>query len=156
MPRKRQIIQLSEIEQSSLTKILTKKETSAREQTRARVLDLLARQERPETIANLLKVGIATVYNIQKRFLDEGFKAALKEKPRSGKPPVIKPEEKAKITALACSDAPAGYARWTLRLLADKAVEMSYIDSISAMEVGRILKKTLYSHTNKNNGVSER
>jgi transposase len=156
MPRKRQIIQLSEIEQSSLTKILTKKETSAREQTRARVLDLLARQERPETIANLLKVGIATVYNIQNRFLDEGFKAALKEKPRSGKPPVIKPEEKAKITALACSDAPAGYARWTLRLLADKAVEMSYIDSISAMEVGRILKKTLYSHTNKNNGVSER
>ena len=156
MPRKRQIIQLSETDRSSLTQILTKKETSAREQTRARVLDLLARTEHPETIANLLKVGIATVYNIQKRFLDEGFEAVLKDKPRSGKPPVIKPEEKAKITALACSDAPAGYARWTLRLLADKAVEMSYIDSISAMEVGRILKKTLYSHTNKNNGVSDK
>jgi len=156
MPRKRQIIQLSKIEQSSLTKILTKKETSAREQTRARVLDLLARTEHPKTIANLLKVGIATVYNIQKRFLDEGFEAALYDKPRSGKPPTIKPDEKAKITALACSEAPAGYARWTLRLLADKAVELSYIDSISAMEVGRILKKTLYSRTNKNNGVSER
>ena len=139
-----------------MTKILTKKATSAREQTRARVLDLLAREEHPETIANLLKVGIATVYNIQKRFLDEGLEAVLKDKPRSGKPPVIKPEEKAKITALACSDAPAGYARWTLRLLADKAVEMSYIDSISAMEVGRILKKTLYSRTNKNNGVSDK
>lgn len=155
MPRKRQIIQLSETDRSSLTKILTKKETSAREQTRARVLDLLARQEHPETIANLLKVGIATIYNIQKRFLDEGLEAVLKDKPRSGKPPVIKPEEKAKITALACSDAPAGYARWSLRLLADKSVEMGYIDSISAMEVGRILKKTLYSHTNKNNGVSD-
>jgi transposase len=156
MPRKRQIIQLSKIEQSSLTKILTKKETSAREQTRARVLDLLARTEHPKTIANLFEVGIATVYNIQKRFLDEGFEAALYDKPRSGKPPTIKPDEKAKITALACSEAPAGYARWTLRLLADKAVELSYIDSISAMEVGRILKKTLYSRTNKNNGVSER
>ncbi len=156
MPRKRQIIQLSEIEQSSLTKILTKKETSAREQTRARVLDLLAREEHPAQIANLLKVGIATVYNIQKRFLDEGFEAALKDKPRSGKPPLIKPEAKAKITALACSDAPTGYARWTLRLLADKSVEMGYIDSISHMEVGRILKKTLYSHINKNNGVSVR
>lgn len=156
MPRKRQIIELSKSEQSSLTKILTKKETSAREQTRARVLDLLARQEHPETIANLLKVGIATVYNIQKRFLDEGLAAALSDKPRTGKPPVIKPEEKAKITALACSDAPAGYARWTLRLLADKAVEMGYIDSISHMEVGRILKKTRFLRTNKSSGTSER
>lgn len=156
MPRKRQIIQLSETEQSSLTKILTKKETSAREQTRARVLDLLARAEHPAEIANLLKVGIATVYNIQKRFLEEGFQKALYDRPRSGKPPVIKPEEKARITALACSDAPSGRSRWTLRLLADKAVEMGYLDSISAMEVGRILKKTLSVPINKNNGVLEK
>ena len=139
-----------------MTKILTKKETSAREQTRARVLDLLARQEHPETIANLLQVGIATIYNLQKRFLEEGFEAVLKDKPRSGKPPVIKPEAKAKITALACSDAPAGRSRWTLRLLADKAVERGYLESVSQMEVKRILKKTLYSHTNKNNGVADK
>jgi len=155
MPRKRQIIQLSETDRSSLTQILTKKETSAREQTRARVLDLLSRMEAPVQIAELLKIGVATVYNLQKRFLEEGFEAALKDKPRSGKPPVIKPEEKAKITALACSDAPSGYARWTLRLLADKAVQMNYIDSISHMEVGRILKKTRFSRTNKSNGASE-
>ncbi len=123
--------------------ILAKKETSSREQTRARMLDLLHRKEHPETIAKLLQVGIATVYNIQKRFLDEGFAAALSERPRSGKPPTIKPAEKAKITALACSDAPAGYARWTLRLLADKAVELGYLESISHMGVRRILKKTL-------------
>ena len=139
-----------------MTKMLAKKETSAREQTRARVLDLLARTEHPKTIANLLQVGIATVYNLQKRFLDEGFGAALKDKPRSGKPPVIKPEAKAKITALACSEAPSGRSRWTLRLLADKSVEMGYIESVSHMEVGRILKKTLYSRTNKNSGASER
>jgi transposase len=142
MPRKRQIIQLSETDRSSLTQILTKKETSAREQTRARVLDLLARKKPPEKIANLLKVGIATVYNIQKRFLETGFESALYDRPRSGKPPVIKPEEKARITALACSDAPSGYARWSLRLLADKAVEMGYIEAISHTEVQRILKKT--------------
>ncbi len=116
----------------------------------------MARTEHPETIADLLKVGIATVYNIQKRFLDEGLGAALCDKPRSGKPLAIKSEEKARITALACSDAPAGYARWTLRLLADKAVEMNYIDSISHMEVSRILKKTLSNRINKNNGASER
>ncbi len=139
-----------------MTKVLTKKETSAREQTRARVLDLLARTEHPKTIANLLKIGIATVYNIQKRFLDQGFQSTLYDKPRSGKPPTIKPDEKARITALACSEAPSGYARWTLRLLADKSVEMGYIESVSHTEVGRILKKTHFVRTNKNNGVSER
>ena len=143
MPRKRQIIKLSKSDKSSLTMILTKKETSAREQTRARILDLLACNEHPETIEKLLKISITTVYNLQKRFLEGGLSAALYDRARSGKPPVIKPEEKARITALACSDAPAGYARWTLRLLADKSVEMGYIDSISHTEVGRILKKTL-------------
>ncbi len=156
MPRNRQIIQLSTSEKSSLTLILTKKETSAREQTRARVLDLLARAEHPDSISNLLKVGIATVYNIQKRFLETGFETALYDQARSGRPPVIKPEEKAKITALACSDAPSGYARWSLRLLADKAVEMGYLESVSHMEVKRILKKTLSSRTNKSNGASDK
>lgn len=137
-----------------MTQILTKKETSAREQTRARILDLLAREEHPAGIAKLLDVGIATVYNIQKRFLAEGFEAALTDKPRSGKPSVIKPEAKARITALACSDAPSGHARWTLRLLADKAVEMNFIESVSHTEVGRILKKTLSDRTVRNNGVS--
>ena len=121
---------------------------------RARILDLLHRKEHPATIHKLLQVGIATVYNIQKRFLESGFQAALSERPRSGKPPTIKPAEKAKITALACAEAPAGYARWTLRLLADKAVELGYLESISHMGVGRILKKTLCDRTNKSNGVS--
>lgn len=156
MPRKRQIIQLSETDRSSLTQLLTKKETSAREQTRGRVLDLLARKEHPAQIAEFLKLGIATVYNIQKRFLEAGFKAALSDKPRTGKPPRIKPEEKARITALACSDAPAGYARWTLRLLAEKSVEIGYIDSVSHMEVKRILKKTRSSRISKNNGASDK
>ena len=126
-----------------MTTILSKKQTSAREQTRARILDLLARNEHPKTIEKLLKVAVTTVYNIQKRFFDGGVSAALSDKPRSGKPPVIKPEEKARLTALACSEAPAGHARWTLRLLADKSVEMGYIDAVSHTEVGRILKKTL-------------
>ena len=156
MPRNRQIIQLSPSNKSSLTKILAKKETSAREQTRARVLDLLARQESPAEIANLLAVGIATVYNIQKRFLETGFETALYVKVRTGKPPTIKPEEKARITALACSEAPAGYARWSLRLLADKAVELGYLESISHMEVSRILKKTHFARTNKSSGASGR
>ena len=154
MPRTRQIIKFSKSDRSSLTQILRKKETSAREQTRARMLDLLARREPPEKIAQLLGVSIATVYNLQKRFLAEGLAAALSDKPRSGKPPVIQPEEKARLTALACSDAPPGYARWTLRLLADKVVELGYVESISHTEVGRILKKTRSNPIAKSNGVS--
>jgi len=156
MPRKRQIIQLSKSEQSSLTKILSRGKSSAHEQRRARVLDLLNRGEHPKQLAEVLQVGIATVYNIQKRYLEEGFRSALTDKPRSGKPPTIKPEAKAKITALACSDAPVGHARWTLRLLADKAIEQAFVETISHMEVGRILKKTRFLRTNKNSGVSER
>lgn len=147
MPRKRQIIQLSKQELSSLTMILSKSKTSAREQTRARILDLLHRQEQPQQIAKLLKVSPGTVYNVQNRYLRDGLESALTDKPRTGKPPTIKIEEKARITALACSLPPSGHAEWTLRLLADKAVELGFVERVSHTEVGRILKKTRSDRT---------
>ncbi len=156
MARKRQHIQLSKQDYRSLTSILSKGSSSAREQTRARILDLLHRQKHPAAIADVLAVSTGTVYNIQNRYTREGLKVALGEKPRSGKPPTITALEKARITALACSQSPAGYARWSLRLLADKAVEMGYVESISHNEVGKILKKTLCDRTNESNGVSGR
>lgn len=154
MARKRLSFQLSKQDYSSLTEILSKGSSSAREQTRARILDLLHRQKYPNTIADVLGISIGTVYNIQNRYLQEGLEVALGEKPRSGKPPTITALEKARITALACSDAPEGHARWTLRLLADKAVEIEYIESISHNEVGKILKKTLSDRTSESNGAS--
>lgn len=142
MPKNRQIIQLTEQDRISLTNILSKGKSTARVQTRGRVLDLLHRGEHPERIAEILRVGTGTVYNLQRRYLSEGLKSALAEKPRSGKPSVITGEMKARITALACSEAPEGHARWTLRLLADKAVEFGLVDSISYKTCGEILKKT--------------
>lgn len=76
--------------------------------------------------------------------MTEGFDAALYDKPRSGKPPSIKMEEKARITASAWFHPPAGHADWTLCLLADKAVELGFVQQISQTEVGRILKKTRF------------
>jgi len=143
MPGNRQVIRLTEQDYHSLTNILSKGKSSARVQTRGRVLDLLHRGEHPERIAEILQVGIGTVYNLQKRYLKEGLESALTEKPRLGKAPRITGEQKARITALACSDAPIGDARWTLRLLADKAVEFRLVDSISYKTCGEILKKTL-------------
>lgn len=109
---------------------------------RARVLDLLDRGHHPTGIAATLGVSVATVFNIKRRYLANGLDAALIDKPRSGKPTTIDGTARAKITALACSTAPNGHARWTLRLLADKAVEFGFVEEISHTTVKEILKKT--------------
>jgi transposase len=71
----------------------------------------------------------------------------LTDKPKSGRPKKISSVDEAKITALACSKPPEGYSQWSLRLLADQAVELIEADSISYSEVRRILKKTNSSRT---------
>lgn len=147
MPRKAQPIKLSNDDLSSLKTILRRGTTSARTQTRARVLDLLHRGHHPDQVAETLQLSAATVFNIKRRYLDEGLDAALFDKPRSGKPPTIDGKMRAQITALACSRAPDGHAGWTLRLLADKAVELGFVSSISHTAVKKILKKTASSRT---------
>ena len=82
-----------------------------------------------------------------RRFVEEGLEAALTERPRSGTPPTFRGEQRAQITALACSDPPEGHARWSLRLLADKSVELGIVDSISHDTVSEILKKTMSNRT---------
>jgi transposase len=120
---------------------------SNRQQRRARILDLLARNSSAAEIATLLGCSPTTVYNVKHRYQAEGLESALTEKPRSGKPVQISGEARARITALACSDAPAGHARWTLRLLADKSVELGFCESVSHNHVRQILKKTLSNRT---------
>ena len=142
MARQTKPIQLSDEERSSLKTLFSGGKDSNRKQTRARILDLLARKTPVAEIAALLGCSPTTVYNVKHRYQAEGLEAALTEKPRSGKPPVITGESRARITALACSEVPVGHAGWTLRLLADKAVELGFVERISHMEVSRILKKT--------------
>jgi transposase len=74
-------------------------------------------------------------------YKEKGLKV-LEDEPRSGRPIQIDGEQRAKVTALACSEPPEGYARWSLRLLADKAVELGYFEHLSHTEVADILKKT--------------
>ena len=135
-------LNLSNDELCSLTTLISSGSTKALTQTRARVLDLLHRGQFPDQVAATLRVSSATVFNIKRRLLEDGFDAALFDKPRSGKPPRIDGTQRAKITALACSKAPDGHARWSLRLLADKAIELGFVDSISHNAVKEILKKT--------------
>lgn len=142
MARKAEPVELSTDELRSLKTILRLGTTTARLQRRARILDLLHRGLHPTSIAATLGVSLPTVFNIKRRFLEEGFDSALEDKPRSGKPRRILGDARAKITALACSAAPEGHARWTLRLLADRAVKLGFVDSISHNAVKQILKKT--------------
>jgi len=147
MARQTEFIQLSNEERRSLKTLFSGGNGSNRQHNRARILDLLSKHTPPPEIARLLGCSVMTVYHIKRRFLAEGLESALAEKPRSGKPVSISGEARARITALACSDAPEGHARWTLRLLADKAVEFGFVDSVSHNHVRQILKKTLSDRT---------
>ncbi len=143
MPRQAQPLHLTDAERRSLTTLLSTGSMPARSHTRARVLDLLDRGRSPAAIADTLGVSVATVFNTKRRYRTAGFDAVVHDRPRSGRPHTIDGEARAKLTALACSSAPDGHARWTLRLLADKAVELGFVDTISHTTVNEVLKKTL-------------
>ena len=142
MTKTAQPIKLRKTELRSLTTIIKRGTTRARTQTRARILDLLHRGQHPEAISSVLHVSLQTIFNIKRRYLSEGLESALFDKARSGRPVRIDGTQRAKITALACSAPPEGHARWSLRLLADKAVELQLCDSVSHNAVKEILKKT--------------
>jgi len=147
MARQPQPVTLSRNDLRSLKTLLTRGTASARTLSRARILDLLHRGQAPADIASLLQLTPQTVFNVKRRFLDGGLQAALYDQPRSGRPVEIDGQQRAKITALACSTPPPGRARWTLRLLADKGVELGYCQSLSHTTAHKILKKMNSSRT---------
>jgi len=109
-------------------------------------------------VATALGVTSRTIEHLKKRFVEEGIEAALVRKPHV-RPPreiIFDGAFEARIIALACSDAPEGYRRWTVRLLADKAVELNFAQSVSHMTVQRVLKKMNVSLTSKSTGKSRR
>ena len=96
-----------------------------------------------EQISNVLKIGMRTIDRIKKAFVEDGFEIALNGRPSTRLyKKKIDGDVEAHIVALSCSNPPDGFARWSLRLLADKAVELEYIDSISHESVRQMLKKT--------------
>ena len=107
-------------------------------------------------VATALGVTSRAIEHLKKRFVEDGFEAALERKPRE-KPPrdvIFDGAFEARLITLACSDAPEGHRRWTVRLLADKAVELRFAESVSHMTVQRVLKKTNSSLTSASTGKS--
>ena len=96
-----------------------------------------------EQISKILKVGMRTIDRVKKRFIEEGFEAVLERRASSRVYDVkLDGDVEAKLVKLCCSKPPPGFAKWSLRLLADKMVELQYVDSISHVSIGNVLKKT--------------
>ncbi len=132
---------LTEIEHRCLTTLTSAGQLKARQFKRAMALLLLSEGKPMTVVSKTLKFSYPRVLALRDKYLENGLKC-LEEKPRAGRPIVFDGTERAKITALACSDAPAGNAQWSLRLLADRLVELEICPSISHTQVGNVLKKT--------------
>lgn len=120
---------------------------------RVQMLLLSHRVKTDAEICEILQVSNPTLKRIRKEFVQEGLDAALYDAPRSGRPSSYTGEDRAKVTALACTEAPKGHARWTIRLLADRAVELELVDSMSPTTVHGILKKTKSRRISRGSGV---
>jgi len=96
-----------------------------------------------EQMSRVLKVGMRTIDRVKKKFVEEGLEASLERRPTSRiYERVADGEVEAHLIALSCGKPPAGYAKWSLRLLADKMIQLNYVEDISYETVRRILKKT--------------
>lgn len=132
---------LSPSDQTALTAIVKKGTHKSRKITRARAL--LAMGAGKSRLAVQTEVGISAnqYYCLKRRYLSAGLADALEERPRSGQPPKVTAALEAHLTSLACSDAPAGAARWTLSLLNEKVVALEYVATISNETSRKVLKK---------------
>ena len=145
-------IQLSEADQANLKELISKGSISARTYRRAFALLELHRGQTYTAVSQTVGVTKQAVSIWATNYRENGL-VFLTDRPKSGRPKKISSVDEAKITALACSDPPEGYSQWTLRLLADHAVELIEADAISYSEVRRILKKTNSSHTWNGSGA---
>ena len=136
------IIDLSAEEKEQLLELTSRGRTPARKMKRAQILLLANEGKKDETIAEVLHVGRATVERIRKRFVLEGLKAAINERPRPGGQRKLGPKGEAVLAQLAQSEPPEGRTRWTMELLAKRLVELKVVESISDETVRKVLKKS--------------
>ena len=138
---KKQHVELTQTDRVYLEGLISKGDLKAKVYRRALGLLELDRGKTYTVISQTLQVTIPTLSSWATEYKESGLQV-LTDQPRSGRPVQIDGNQRAKITALACSTPPAGHAQWSLRLLAEKAVELDYCEHISHTEVGQILKKT--------------
>jgi transposase len=153
------VVKLSTEEREQLGALVSSGKRSAQLITKARILLKADASEVEEgwtdrEIATALDVSINTVANARRQLVEEGFEATLLRKynPNSARPRIFDGAAEAKLIALACSPAPEGFARWSLRLLEEKVVELNIVEKASDNTIGRTLKKTRFNPTAIGNG----
>jgi hypothetical protein len=154
MGHKKYVVELSAGERKQLGDVISKGKSSAKAILKARIV-LKADQGAggegwtDERICEALETNIIMVARTRAKLVNEGLAAVLARKKRARPPiePIFDGEAQAQLIALACSKPPPGYARWTIRLLASRVVEMNIVDHAHFNTVGRALKKTISSPT---------
>ena len=152
--KKKYPVTLTEVQREQLKSLIAAGTAPARKLTHARIL-LKADQspdEGPgwldEAVADAVEVSQPTVARVRKQYVQEGLEAALNRRPPNREYQLkLDGEQEARLVALTCSEPPQGQARWSLRLLADKLVELEIVEEVSYQTVRRILKKTPSSRT---------
>ena len=156
---KKYVVRLSGEEREQLETLIRKGMSPAQRLLKARILLKADVSEAGEgwsdsRIIKALETSVPMVYRVRKQLVEEGFEAVLSRKQRTtpAVAPIFDGEKEAKLIALACSKPPKGRARWTLRLLEDKVVELNIVDRASDSTIGRVLKKTRSSPIAASNG----
>jgi len=160
---KKYVVRLSEAERERLQALINKGKSPAKRLLKARILLKADASEHGEgwsdgRIVEALDTNMSMVTRVRQQFVEEGLEAVLSRKQRANPAitPIFDGEKEARLTALACSTPPEGYARWTLRLLEDRVVELGIVERASDNTIGRVLKKTRLSLTAKSIGSSRR
>lgn len=156
MARAKYIVGLTDEERGQLKGLIRRGRAPARQITRARVLLKGDEGWDDGSIASALSIGVSTVWRTRKRCVEEGVDGALHDRPRPGQRPKLDGKQEAYLIAMACTTPPEGHARWTLRLLAGKVVELRFAETYSHEAVRRVLKKTNSSPGNRPSGAFQR
>jgi transposase len=141
-------VTLTEQERDQLITMISKGAHTAQEIRNAYILlnvdrSIPGEKHTNEEICRILKTSMRMIDRVKQRFVEDGFEASLERKPgKTIRTKKIDGETEAHLIALSCSKAPAGFSKWSLRLLADKMVELAYVESISYETIRRTLKKT--------------
>ena len=158
---KKYIVRLSDNERRQLAALIRKGSSPAHRLLKARILLKADVSEAGEgwsdnEIIDALATSASMVYRVRKQLVEEGLDAVLSRKAAAspGVPRIFDGEKEARLIALACSKPPEGYARWSLRLLESKVVELGIVEAASDLTIQRVLKKTLSSRTAANTGSS--
>jgi transposase len=156
MGREQYVIRLESEERAQLEHLVRAGRSPARKIARSRILLKADDGWALGRIIEALDISAGTVRRTKRRYLEGGLKRALNEEPRPGQPAKLDERGEAHLIALACSEAPQGHDHWTLRLLAQRTVELGLVSSMSHEGIRKRLKKTALNRGRRRSGVSLR